>query len=70
MSNANATILVALDAGVDSPIVELMLPARRPDHGRSSAFVEGLENSWRTLQESDPDVLVVACTGYSERALS
>ena len=68
MSNANATILVALDVGLLPDQIELMLPAGDPTM-EVIGIVEGLENSWRTLQESDPDVLVVACKGYSERAL-
>jgi pilus assembly protein CpaE len=32
-------------------------------------LVEGLEESWNALQESPADLLVVACAGYSDRAL-
>ena len=32
--------------------------------------VDGMDEAWRTLQDSSCDVLVVACQGYSERALA
>ena len=32
-------------------------------------LVDGLEDSWATLQETPTDLLVVACAGYSDRAL-
>ena len=31
-------------------------------------IVDGLEDSWATLQETPTDLLVVACAGYSDRA--
>ena len=32
-------------------------------------IINGLEESWRTLQETESDLLIVACAGYSDRAL-
>jgi pilus assembly protein CpaE len=32
-------------------------------------IVDGLEESWQTLQETQTDLLIVACAGYSDRAL-
>jgi len=33
-------------------------------------YLRGVEESWTTLQDTPTDLLVVACSGYSERALS
>ncbi len=33
-------------------------------------FLHGVEESWTTLQDTPTDLLVIACSGYSERALS
>jgi len=59
--------LVAVDAGVDSQLIQAMLP----DHGSIEivGIINGIEESWRTLQETSPDLLLVACEGYSDRAL-
>jgi pilus assembly protein CpaE len=59
--------LVALDAGVDSNKLQAMLP----DSGTIEVvgIINGLEESWRTLQETESDLLIVACEGYSDRAL-
>jgi pilus assembly protein CpaE len=59
--------LVALDAGVDSNAIQSMLP----DTGSIEVvgIINGLEESWRTLQETESDLLIVACEGYSDRAL-
>jgi pilus assembly protein CpaE len=64
---AAITALVALDEGVRRDVVRAALP---PDSEiEVLALVEGLEESWATLQETAPDVVVVATAGYSERAL-
>ena len=34
------------------------------------AGIRGVEESWSTLQDTATDLLVIACSGYSERALS
>jgi pilus assembly protein CpaE len=59
--------LVAIDNGVDSQYIQSTLP----DHNGIEVvgIINGIEESWRTLQETSPDLLVVACEGYSDRAL-
>jgi pilus assembly protein CpaE len=59
--------LVALDEGVDSTVIQSMLP----DNSTIEVvgIINGLEESWRTLQETESDLLIVACEGYSDRAL-
>ena len=59
--------LVALDEGVDHDIVEASLPI--DSDIQIVGLVDGLEESWTTLQETPTDLLVVACAGYSDRAL-
>ena len=59
--------LVAIDAGVDARAVEHAFPAGSEVH--VTGMIEGLERGWTVLEESSPDLLVVACAGYSERAL-
>ena len=59
--------LVALDSGVDSNYIQSLLP-------NDTAFevvglINGLDESWRTLQETEPDLLIVVCSGYSDRTL-
>jgi len=59
--------LVALDEGVDSQGIQAMLP----DNGGIEVvgIINGLDESWRTMQETATDLLIVACAGYSDRAL-
>jgi pilus assembly protein CpaE len=59
--------LVAVDSGVDTHEIQMMLP----DDSAVDivGIINGLEESWRTLQETAPDLLIVACEGYSDRAL-
>jgi pilus assembly protein CpaE len=59
--------LVALDAGVNPETVEAALP--EGSDIQVVAFVDGLEESWTTLQETATDLVIVACAGYSERTL-
>ena len=59
--------LVALDEGVDRELVQASLPTVSDIH--LVGMVDGLEDSWNTLQETPTDLLVVACGGYSDRAL-
>jgi pilus assembly protein CpaE len=59
--------LVAVDSDVDANAVEHAFPVGSAVH--VTGVVEGLERSWSVLEESSPDLLVVACAGYSERAL-
>jgi pilus assembly protein CpaE len=59
--------LIALDHGVEPHAVENAFAAGSPVH--VVGVVEGLDNSWTVLEESSPDLLLVACSEYSERAL-
>jgi len=58
--------LVAVDTGIDSGMVEDALPL---DGIQVIDIVEGMDESWKVLQETTVDLLVVACLGYSDRAL-
>ena len=60
-------VLVALDADVDREVVEKALPLDAMV--QVVGLVDGLEESWTTLQETPTDLLVVACNGHSDRAL-
>jgi pilus assembly protein CpaE len=64
---AAITALVALDEGAHRDVVRAALPA--DSEIEVLALVEGFEEGWATLQETAPDVVVVATAGYSERAL-
>ena len=59
--------LVALDGGVDRDAIQDSLP--EGSDIQVVALVDGLEESWTALQETATDLVIVACAGYSERAL-
>jgi pilus assembly protein CpaE len=59
--------LIAMDDGMDRDVVQSALPVEA--HIHIVGLVDGLEESWSTLQETPTDLLVVACAGYSDRAL-
>ena len=59
--------LVALDAGVDRATVEAALPPESQIH--VVGVVDGLDQSWTILEETPTDLLLVACSGYSDRAI-
>jgi pilus assembly protein CpaE len=59
--------LVAVDAGVDGQSIQSMLPDGSTIE--VVGIIKGLDESWRTLQETASDLLIVACEGYSDRAL-
>jgi len=59
--------LVALDKDVDREVVHAALPADSDIH--VVGLVDGLEESWSALQATSTDLLVVACAGFSDRAL-
>jgi pilus assembly protein CpaE len=60
--------LVAVDNGLDTHELANIVTS---DGGISVVgVVDGMDEAWRTLQDSSCDVLVVACLGYSERALA
>ena len=60
-------VLVAVDEGVDAEAIQSAFPI--DSSIQLVGVVEGLDDSWTTLQEVPTDVLVVACAGYSDRAL-
>ena len=60
--------LVSLDAGIDESVVLAALP--KDPAIQIVGFVQGVEDSWATLRDAASDLLVIACSGYSERALS
>ena len=60
--------LVAVDEGVDHALIQSALPAHRTEI-QVVGIVDGLDEGWATLQETPTDLLVVACTGYSDRVL-
>ena len=59
--------LVSLDTGIDESSVRAALPATAEI--QIVGIVRGIDESWTTLQETPTDLLVIACSGYSERAL-
>jgi pilus assembly protein CpaE len=59
--------LVAIDGAVDAQAIQSMLPDGSGIE--VVGIITGLDESWRTLQETAPDLLIVACEGYSDRAL-
>jgi pilus assembly protein CpaE len=68
MADAPIRTLVSLDTGIDEAAVLAALPS---DHSiQIVGFLQGVEESWATLQDAATDLLVIACSGYSERALS
>ena len=67
MTNAIKT-LVALDTGVDVEAVRAALPEGQTEI-QIVGLVHGLDETWRILQETTTDLLVVACNGYSDRTL-
>jgi len=60
--------LVAVDSGLD--VHELANTVTSDATISVVGVVDGMDEAWRTLEESSCDVLVVACQGYSERALA
>ncbi|MDT5130091.1 MAG: pilus assembly protein CpaE, partial [Mycobacterium sp.] len=59
--------LVALDEGVNRATVEGALPYDATF--QIVGILEGLQEAWATLEETQTDVLVIACAGHSEKAL-
>ncbi|HEY8793076.1 MAG TPA: AAA family ATPase, partial [Gaiellaceae bacterium] len=60
--------LIALDDGVDPELVRAALPEGQSDI-QIVGLVHGLDETWRILQETTTDLLVIACAGHSDRAL-
>ncbi len=66
--SAPIRILVAVDDGVESEIVNASLPS---DNGvQIVGVIDGLQESWQTLQEVPTDLLAVVCGDYSDRAIT
>ena len=65
--SAPIRVLVAVDDGVDGDIVQGALPS--DDGIQIVGVVDGLEESWTTLQEVPTDLLAVVCGDYSDRAI-
>ena len=66
MTHATRT-LVAVDEGVDMDALQSILPI--DPEIQIVGVVDGLEDSWTTLQETPTDLIVVACADSSDRAL-
>jgi len=60
--------LVAVDRDLQREDVMSALPASAGDI-EITGVVEGLDEAWRHLQETPTDLVVVGCTGHSERVL-
>jgi DNA-binding NarL/FixJ family response regulator len=58
---------VALDDGVSRAMVEAALPYDATF--QIVGILEGLQESWATLEETEADAILIACAGHSERAL-
>jgi pilus assembly protein CpaE len=67
MSAARIKTLLALDDGLAADTIESALPVAGPI--QVVGVAEGIDKSWTLLEESSPDLLVVATAGHSERAL-
>jgi pilus assembly protein CpaE len=59
--------LVAVDTGLNPIDITSVLPTGGDIE--TIGVVEGMDESWRTLEETTVDLLVVACLGQSDRAL-
>jgi pilus assembly protein CpaE len=68
MADSPIRALVSLDTGIEEAVVLAALPNDRSI--QLTGFVHGVEESWSTLQDAATDLLIIACSGYSERALS
>ena len=68
MTTQTIKTLVALDEGVDAEAVRAALPEGNSEI-QIVGLVHGLDETWRILQETTTDLLVIATSGYSDRAL-
>jgi pilus assembly protein CpaE len=60
---------VAVDGGIDQSEIERALPRDNPDV-QVVEISEGLDKAWLALHETSADLLVVACTSYSDELAS
>jgi pilus assembly protein CpaE len=67
MTASSVKTLIALDDGIDAAVVEASLPVGGPMH--VVGMGEGIDQSWSLLEETSPDLVVVAAADYSQRAL-
>jgi pilus assembly protein CpaE len=67
MTRGTLKALVALDEGIDANVVEASLPTA--SRVQVAGIVSGLDRGWTVLQETAPDLLLIVCAEYSERAL-
>ena len=65
--NTPIRVLITLEKGADATAVQEALPPYSGIH--LVGLVDGLDEGWTTLQETETDLLVIACDGYSERVL-
>jgi len=68
VADAPIRALVSLDQGIDEASVLAAMP--NDSSIQIVGFVQGVEESWSTLNSAATDLFVIACSGYSERALS
>ena len=59
--------LVAVDTTADRQVVQAALPGTNGIE--IVGVIYGLDESWNALQEAPTDLVVVACSGYSDRTL-
>ena len=67
MNRASVKTLIALDEGIDGTMVEAALPLSGPL--QVVGIGEGIDRSWALLEQSSPELLLVATSGHSEPAL-
>ncbi len=67
MSGTRIRALVALDRDVDWPEIEQTLS--RDDGVEVVGVLDDLDDAWEAIDESRADLLLIACSGYSDRAL-
>src|SRR5215467_234104 len=59
--------LFALDTGLTQDVISPSIP--NDAEIELVGIVEGIDDAWRTLEDANIDILVIACLGYSERVL-
>ena len=67
MNQSDIRTLIAVDDELDAAEIQRLLPLSA--NLQVVGVVVGMDESWRTVQDSNFDLLVVACGGYSEKAL-
>ena len=67
MAQRQINTFVALDSGITADEISPSLP--KDGEIRLTGVIEGLDAAARTLEDTPCDVLLVACSGYSDRVL-